>query len=508
MGKVSKKKVSKKLSLFGFFALMASMVLSVHEYPTFAVAGMQIPFFLLVVGLLWFLPVALCSAEMATVQGWEDGGIFAWVGKMLGARFGFAAIFFQWLQITICFVTIIYFMLGAVSYLIDIPAINNDPLIKCVCVLVIFWVISFIQLGGIKKTSGFARIGFILGVVVPSLLLVVFGVMYGIEGKPLVFNTEPTTLFPNFLQATTLVVFVSFIFANLGAEASASQINEMANPKRDYPLAILLLVILSTILNAIGGFTVDAVVPLNELSMSSGMVQTFEGLVLSFGGGLTWVVRIICILLILGVLGEIGSWVVGPSRALYTTAERGLLPKSLLGLNKNGVPTRIIIAQGVIVSIWTVVLTLAGGGNNLSFLTAISLTAIIYLVSYLLLFIAYMRLIKHPEQQRGFHVPGGKAGKIIFSVCGLGSSLFALIIAFFPPVVIASDQTLTYEIMLSISFAAALALPFIIYEVYSKKQPQKQIKPARIQAKDVRWFSRISGRGEHLLPPEKDDPSG
>ncbi|HFJ6069807.1 TPA: hypothetical protein ACGV7H_002881, partial [Enterococcus faecium] len=37
----------KKLSLFGFFALTASMVLTVYEYPTFATSQLHLVFFLL-----------------------------------------------------------------------------------------------------------------------------------------------------------------------------------------------------------------------------------------------------------------------------------------------------------------------------------------------------------------------------------------------------------------------------------------------------------------------------
>ena len=67
----------KKLSLFGFFALTASMVLTVYEYPTFATSQLHLVFFLLLGGILWFLPVALCAAEMSTVKGWQNCGICA-----------------------------------------------------------------------------------------------------------------------------------------------------------------------------------------------------------------------------------------------------------------------------------------------------------------------------------------------------------------------------------------------------------------------------------------------
>lgn len=65
----------KNLSLLGFFAITASMVMAVYEYPTFATSGFSLVFFLLLGGLLWFIPVALCAAEMATVEGWEEGGL-------------------------------------------------------------------------------------------------------------------------------------------------------------------------------------------------------------------------------------------------------------------------------------------------------------------------------------------------------------------------------------------------------------------------------------------------
>ncbi|MEF9863794.1 MAG: amino acid permease, partial [Christensenellaceae bacterium] len=78
----------KHLTLFGFFAMTATMVMTVYEYPTFASSGFSLVFYLIVAGVLWFLPVALCSAEMATVEGWDTGGVFTWSGNMLGEKWG------------------------------------------------------------------------------------------------------------------------------------------------------------------------------------------------------------------------------------------------------------------------------------------------------------------------------------------------------------------------------------------------------------------------------------
>ena len=113
---LNKKKAVHQLGVFGFFAMTASMVMTVYEYPSFASSGFKLVFFLVVGGLLWFLPVSLCAAEMATVEGWEKGGIYSWVGNTLGQRWGFSALFFQWFQITVGFVTMCFFILAALAY--------------------------------------------------------------------------------------------------------------------------------------------------------------------------------------------------------------------------------------------------------------------------------------------------------------------------------------------------------------------------------------------------------
>ena len=88
----SGKQAAKMLGFGGFFAMTASMVMTVYAYPNFASSGLHLIFFLILGGIFWFLPVALVAAEMATVKGWEDGGIYAWVGNTLGKRWGFAAL--------------------------------------------------------------------------------------------------------------------------------------------------------------------------------------------------------------------------------------------------------------------------------------------------------------------------------------------------------------------------------------------------------------------------------
>lgn len=459
----------KSLTLFGFFAMTASMVMAVYEYPTFATSKLHLVFYLLLGGFLWFIPVALCAAEMATVDGWEKGGVFTWTGKNLGKKYGFANLFFEFFEITVGFVTMIYFILGALSYVFDWPALNSNPMIKFIGVLVIFWILALSQFGGTKYTAKIAKIGFIVGILLPAAILIILALIYIIQGNPIYISSKDTFV-PDFTKVNTLVVFVSFILSYMGVEASATHANEMDNPKKEYPLAMLLLVIVAIVVSTLGGLAIAAVIPQNQINLSAGVVQTFAVLLGHFTANNTILVKIIALLLAFGVIAEVSSWVVGPTRGMIIAAEEGAIPKSWAKTNEHDVPVYLVIAQGIIVSIWDAVLTFGAGGSNLSFLAAMSLTVVIYLSGYILFFVGYIKAILGEGLNGAYQMPGGKPVKIIVAIIGLATSIFAFFISFVPPTSIAGNAVQSHEYMwmLIISYVISLILPFAIYDLCQK----------------------------------------
>ncbi len=169
---------------------------------------------------------------------------------------------------TVCFV------LGALSYILKWPALNEDPITKTIAALIILWALALTQFGGTKYTARIAKVGFFAGILLPAFILIALAAIYLHSGAPVAIEMDSKTFFPDFSKVGTLVVFVAFILSYMGVEASATHVNEMSNPGRDYPLAMLLLMVAAICLSSVGGYFIAMVIPGNEINLSAGVMQT------------------------------------------------------------------------------------------------------------------------------------------------------------------------------------------------------------------------------------------
>ena len=268
------------------------------------------------------------------------------------------------------------------------------------------------------------------------------------------------------------MIFASFILAYMGVEASASHINELKNPTRNYPLAMIVLVVMTIALDALGGLAVATTLPAETLdsNLSFGVIEAFKAIFVSqLGAEWGWLVYVVAVLLALGVLAEISAWIVGPSRALLDTAHEGILPPTFKKVNKHGVSVKTVVIQAIIVTVWDAVLcgsiALSGGSSSsVGYLTAIGLTVVIYLVGYVLFFLGYFVLIfKKKDLPRQFQLPGGTPFKAIFAGVGMLVTVATLVISFFPSSELTAQANTVYQTTLFVCFAISVALPFIIY---------------------------------------------
>lgn len=490
--------MDKKLTMFGFFALTASMLMSADEYPAFGESGLLAVLYLGLAGILWFLPVALCSAELATTKGWESGGVYTWVKESLNQRMGFIAVFFQWLQITVNFVTMIYFIIGALSYSTNLKILNDNSWVKFCLFLVIYWGMTFLQLGGIKRTDTFVKYSFILGIIFPSAVLLILSLTYLFGGGHPMFDTNLTRNLTSLKTSFSLTTLVPYVLAFTGIEASASYINELENPKKKYPLVLVILVIFAIILDSLGGLSVATVIPVADISMNQGVIQALSLTFTKTLPAFAFCAKIIGLFMAIGMLGEISSWIVGPVTSLLKAAEDEILPETLCTLNKNSVPQRLILLQGAVVSVIAFVLTVGIGGNNTAYKMAMSFTVMLYMVTYILIFISYLKGAQ--KNNRTFTIPGGRIVQKVIAFVGLLTSIVIFLSTFYPSNQLHSFSTFHYMLIMVLFFGLILLLTFSIYAIGIREaKKHKKIILRHHTANEVPKFSLLKGRSEHKI---------
>ncbi len=420
---------ARPLTLFTLAMINVATIGGLKNWAVTAEYGLASAFFLVIAALLFFIPTALVSAELAT--GWpERGGVFLWVKEAFGHRAGFQAIWLQWIQTVVWYPTILAFISGTFAYAFN-PMLAENKIYTLLVVLGVFWIATLANLQGMRISGWISSAGTILGTFIPAGVIIFLGVLWIASGKPSQVPFTFDNLIPDMSHIKELVFFSGVILSLMGMEMSAVHAKDVENPQRTYPRAILLSLIIILGLSIPGVLSIAIVVPQSEISFLAGSIQAFSVFVESFQ--LKWLVPLIASLIALGAATSVSTWMVGPSRGLLAAAQAGDLPPIFRTQNKHNMPVGLLVFQGIVVSIITF-LFLFMPSLNAAFWFISVIVAQLYLIMYFLLFAAAIKLrYKKPDVVRAYKVPGGKVG--IWIVCGLGflTSAFTFFIGFFPP---------------------------------------------------------------------------
>ncbi|MBI3508483.1 MAG: amino acid permease [Chlamydiia bacterium] len=436
-----------------------SVMASLRNLPIVAEFGYGSLFFYLMVALVFLFPAALVSAELAT--GWSKaGGVYVWVKEAFGPGWGFFAIWIQWVHNVTWFPAILSFAAAAIAYLIS-PELASNKLYVISFILLGFWGFTLFNCLGVKTSSWFSALGVISGTIIPGVLLIGFALTWLVTGQPLQIHFSWDALLPPLNDVQHLVFLAGLFLAFGGLEVSAAHVRNICDPQKTFPRAILISSLLAFVLYALGALSIAIMIPQKQISLVAGLMQAFATLFNSYGIG--WLLLPVGAMIVLGAVGELNAWIIGPVRALHATTSHGDLPPIFQKLNRNNVPVRLLLFQGVIVTLSSFVFFFMPTTSS-GFWILSAMSAQLYLIMYILMFLSAIKLrYSHPKVHRPYRIPYGLTG--IWGVGGLGavSSLFGLLIGFIPPAQIKTGSLWFYEGFLSVGISLMCAIPYIIY---------------------------------------------
>ena len=462
-------KMVKQISLFALVMLIVSAIDSIRNMPTTALFGDSMIFFFVLSAITFLIPIALVSAELSSA--WTDrGGIFAWVNLAFGEKWGFLAIWLQWINAVVWFPTILSFIAGTAAYLIS-PALAANKFYLVAVILGTFWVITFINLFGLKTSTQFASICTIFGLAIPVAVIIGLALLWLFEAKPVQLHFTVATMLPSLSHSENWISLTAIITSFLGIELATVHAQQIKNSQHLFPKALFYATIFILITMVAGSLAIALVLPQQQIQLVDGTMQAFTTFFQAYH--LSKAVMVLAVLILIGSLGELVNYIISPAKGLQQAAKSGFLPPLFAHQNKKGVAANILIAQAVLVSIFCLAFLLMPS-INASYWLLTDLSTEIYVLMYVPMLIAALYLrYKFPQQVRPFKIPGGQWGMWLACCLGLLSCIVTLVIGFFPPDGISVGSTFHYGMIFGSGIVLMIAPIAFFYYYHAKRNPSK-----------------------------------
>ncbi|MDY6797092.1 MAG: APC family permease [Actinomycetota bacterium] len=420
---------AKVLGVFTLAMINISLILNLRGLPMLATYGFSIVIYLLLAALVFFVPTALVSAELATAWP-EIGGIHAWTKEAFGTGWAFLVAWLEWLNCVIWLPTVLGALAAILGYVIT-PSLSENRYFIVAVILVVFWSATFSNFRGMETSGKISSLGAFSGVIVPGVAVVLLAILWAAFGKTVETGFGLGDLMPNFADRTQLVFFIGVLLMFMGIEISSAHASEVRNPQRDYPRAIFSSALIIVIVFIMGALAVAAIVPGDKIDLLTGVVQAFDISLDAFGLG--WLVPILGLLMVFGMVAQINSWLIGPAKFMLATARNGDLPLFFQKTNSRDIPVNILLVQAGIVTVYSLVYLVMPSVTD-SFWLLTALASQVYLIVYIIMFLVSLKLrYSRPDTPRAYRIPGGKVGIWIVVALGICSSVFAMLMGFLPP---------------------------------------------------------------------------
>ncbi len=474
-----------KMTVFTISMMTAAAVVSLRGLPMMGKEGLTMFFYILFSTLVFLVPASLVSAELGGAFSKKGGGVYTWVKEAFGSRWGFTAIWLQWIQNVVWYLPVLGFAAACLAYVFMQPSLADSGYFTGAVVLVIYWAATLLALQGHDVAGQVTKYGMLLGTVLPGLVIIVLGLLWIDMGNAIQFLQPASAgsdggaqgpharLFPHITGLGDIAFLAGIILLFAGVEVHAVHANELEDPSRQFPESLLLAAIVIFVLFTAGSFAVAAVIPAEEISLTAGLMQAFQAILAKFD--IAFLTPLMGLLVAFGVIGQVMSWVDGPSRGLLETAKEGEIPPFLARTNQNGVQRNILIIQALIITLLSALYFIMDN-VSVAFFVLSAMTVTLYLAMYILMFAAAIKLrITRPDLPRSYKVPGGTVGMVLVAGLGLLGVSFALVVGFFPPSNLPVGSPALYVGLVAAGMIVFIGLPLIINAL---KKPEWKPDPS------------------------------
>lgn len=458
----SKAKVG-TVTTIGMAIMIITTIVSLRGLASQAEYGYTSIFWYVLSAVLFLIPFSLVCAELASTYT-KSGGLFRWCSEAFGPKWGWAAMYLEWMTVVIWFPSVLMFGAVALAYVFWPETFDShlasNSLYTLIIVLAVYWLSTFNCFRGMKSANKLSTLGGLFGTIIPGAILIILGIVYVCSGG---HNFIPSNVpfWPDFSKYSTIVLAASIFLFYGGMELQAVHVSSMSNPQKQFPKSALIAVVVILTVFILGTLSIGAVMPQKDISLLASLLVAYNSLWAHLG--CPWLGNVMAALITFGVVGQVSVIIAGPSTGILAVGKAGYLPRGMQKVNKNGVQTNILWIQGAIVSVLSLVLIVLPSVQS-AYQVMNQMATVTYLVLVVIIYAAFFRLrATEPNVKRGFKVPGGEFGRWFVTILGIAGAVVSLVLSLLPPGQINTGSPAVYISILVVGSLIIIAVPFVVY---------------------------------------------
>jgi amino acid transporter len=207
--------------------------------------------------------------------------------------------------------------------------------------------------------------------------------------------------------------------------------DEIQNPRRNIPRALLAAGVVVTVIYIVGTFSVLTALPADEVSGLQGFMQAMSKVAERIG--VQPIVPLAAALVTLSSIGIVSAYFASSARLPFVAGVDRFLPAAFGRIHpKWQTPYVALAVQAVLAGIF-VVLGQAGTSVKGAYDFLVGMGIISYFLPFLYMFCAVIRLQKEAAGPEVIRIPGGKPVAILMAILGLATTIISSVLACIPP---------------------------------------------------------------------------
>lgn len=463
MSSVLQVKAQKNLSPFAIIMMNVGIVGSLQMMTACAMYGYSVLFYYFIAILAFFIPCILLISELSSAQP-ATGGSYIWVEKAFGKKWAFFVVCIQWLANLIWYPTIFSLIATLLAYLID-PKLASSKLFIMGSSVLFFWIITMLNSFGIRVSSIVSTVSSLIGVILPTLILIFFGIYWSGSGMKSQIAFSWKEIIPEFGDLSRWAFLTQVIASLIGIEMSAVHAGDIRDAKRTIPRAFIYSTLLILIIVIAAPLAINLVIPSNQISIIAGLIDALKIFFESFRVPSIIFLGMIALVFI-GNIGSVTAWMISSTRAMHVASVQCKLPPFFQKTNNHKAPLGVLLLEAIIFTLICALFCISSISN--SYWLLLVLASQLALIYYIPIFAAAIKLKKqYLKEVHGYKIPFGVKGTAIAALFGCIASLLTVFFGFFPPDSGTLHEGTSYSFVLALGLIVSLTFPLLLLK-YSK----------------------------------------